>query len=635
MSDASGEEKVALPSFAETNGHSSSANGGGKKAKSCQECRRLKVLKCSRTWPCTNCRRRGVQNLCPDGVLEYSTTEQHQKTCRRLLDRIVELERIVDLISGEEGTGAASGKPLKLDGVDVGKGKGKLRLAPNLLTKVAERSESGERSSEHSHEHEHEADDTEVEDAEVHDKRFNDEIGVLNVSEGKLDSVYSYVGHSGAPLLLSAHEALSAREMKHSTTMLPANFIIPSPTGSAPVATTLQQMVATFPTVDEARSLAQSFFNNVSCYYRILEPKNVDADLKTLYATQNSDSNASTPTPEVLFEGARKLHPHRLAVLCMIFAHGYAFFPSPPRPPTLFFNFAQNLLSLPSTHFMSATTISACETLHLMTAFLFNTGQTESQNSAWPLLGLCLRLAQAMGLHKDSRRWRGGVGEEKWRDRERVWWECVSYDRLQSLNFGRPYLCANYQMDAKPPALLLENAHFPSADTFHNIRYELARFFADVSDALCNGSTYDHVCKIDQRIRTIERTAPEFLQLQDGVFNSIERFQAMGVSRDESKQIVAQQHMLSLLIHKALLYLHRPWFAKALQTDADPMNSPYVSSFVACVTSARKYAKTFRFHPAPNTRHCKMVVLSLPCFYICCHSSACYDTLSPNLYPSK
>ncbi|KAH7870937.1 uncharacterized protein C8R40DRAFT_616952 [Lentinula edodes] len=35
---------------------------------SCCECRRLK-LRCDRTFPCGSCKKRGVSDICPDGVL--------------------------------------------------------------------------------------------------------------------------------------------------------------------------------------------------------------------------------------------------------------------------------------------------------------------------------------------------------------------------------------------------------------------------------------------------------------------------------------------------------------------------------------------------------------------------------------
>ncbi|THV03886.1 hypothetical protein K435DRAFT_240987 [Dendrothele bispora CBS 962.96] len=41
---------------------------GKKNPLSCCECRRLK-LKCDRTFPCGSCKKRGVSDICPDGVL--------------------------------------------------------------------------------------------------------------------------------------------------------------------------------------------------------------------------------------------------------------------------------------------------------------------------------------------------------------------------------------------------------------------------------------------------------------------------------------------------------------------------------------------------------------------------------------
>ncbi|KAJ3877195.1 hypothetical protein F5051DRAFT_12194 [Lentinula edodes] len=46
----------------------SKKQGGKKVPLSCCECRRLK-LRCDRTFPCGSCKKRGVSDICPDGVL--------------------------------------------------------------------------------------------------------------------------------------------------------------------------------------------------------------------------------------------------------------------------------------------------------------------------------------------------------------------------------------------------------------------------------------------------------------------------------------------------------------------------------------------------------------------------------------
>jgi hypothetical protein len=64
--------------------------------------------------------------------------------------------------------------------------------------------------------------------------------------------------------------------------------------------------------------------------------------------------------------------------------------------------------------------------------------------------------------------------------------------------------------------------------------------------------------------------------------------------------------MLSLLVHKALLFLHRPWFAKILrEANSEPLLSPNATSFTACITSSRRHTRIMKsiLQYAPTLAH--------------------------------
>jgi hypothetical protein len=71
-------------------------------------------------------------------------------------------------------------------------------------------------------------------------------------------------------------------------------------------------------------------------------------------------------------------------------------------------------------------TIAACQALHLMVSFMFITGDERHSRSAWPLLGLQMRLCQSLGLHRGIR---GGEKEVK-EEAAVLWWESYTYDLL-------------------------------------------------------------------------------------------------------------------------------------------------------------------------------------------------------------
>ena len=67
------------------------------------------------------------------------------------------------------------------------------------------------------------------------------------------------------------------------------------------------------------------------------------------------------------------------------------------------------------------------------------------------------------------------------------------------------------------------------------------------------------------------------------------------VASGEEGVTVAQGHMLSLLVHKGLLALHRPFFGQALMAERqEPMVTAHAASFNACVASARKHTQIMR-----------------------------------------
>lgn len=77
---------------------------------------------------------------------------------------------------------------------------------------------------------------------------------------------------------------------------------------------------------------------------------------------------------------------------------------------------------------MSTPTRGSVEALHLMVSFLFVFGDKEGAKAAWTVLGIAIRAAQSMGLHKNCAAW--GLGPDEVEERSRLWWETLTYDLL-------------------------------------------------------------------------------------------------------------------------------------------------------------------------------------------------------------
>ena len=135
--------------------------------------------------------------------------------------------------------------------------------------------------------------------------------------------------------------------------------------------------------------------------------------------------------------GIHSVAPHRLATFFIAIALGSMFADAASGLTYLdhhrCFAAACALLTLPKHHFMVRHSLASVEALHMAVSYLFSTHQPESAKAAWPLLGVCIRTACAMGLHRDASKW--GLKDVEAEKRQRLWWDCVTYDLLSVVQF--------------------------------------------------------------------------------------------------------------------------------------------------------------------------------------------------------
>ncbi|POY70520.1 hypothetical protein BMF94_6434 [Rhodotorula taiwanensis] len=341
-----------------------------------------------------------------------------------------------------------------------------------------------------------------------------------------------------------------------------------------------------FPPYEQARVYVSLYFEHVDWMYQPCSLPSIERDLCLLYAAKR---------PLAVTADYGGLHPHRVAVLLLVFGLAETFtrplIPAnalrPPSTSALYFNAATALLCASPCSFLSRPTVAAVKGLHLMVSYLFCSGNREGARSAWTLLGLASRAAQSLGLHKNCAQW--DISAEEVEERSRVCWELLTYDLLQSLNFGRPYSIPMHFVQCPMPNSASDAASSPvgSAGTFHWFKYRLALGFGKISDVLATPDLPDYavVLQLDRELKASEASAPGWLRSAEFPPAQI---------HDLPEKIVAQKHMLNLLLHKGLLALHRPWFAKALMSGAEPMCTPWAASFNACILSARRHVQIMR-----------------------------------------
>lgn len=99
---------------------------------------------------------------------------------------------------------------------------------------------------------------------------------------------------------------------------------------------------------------------------------------------------------------------------------------------------------------------------------------------------------------------------------------------------------------------------------------------------------YSEALSLDRRVREVEGQAPAVLR--SGMFSRLKRHDTLGPHEPEPLAVAhtaVQRHMHTLIVHKALLFLHRPWLGHILsQKIQEPLNSCFGISFSASIASA-------------------------------------------------
>lgn len=305
-----------------------------------------------------------------------------------------------------------------------------------------------------------------------------------------------------------------------------------------------------------ARASADTAVSRVEWMYRPTNRLAMSAAISDIYAFNDKSLNV------------RASDPHRLSTVLMAIALGKVFSDNPEPNHEQLFVWACGMLTLPDYHFLVCHSLASVETLHMMVSYLLAKGEPSAAKAAWITCGLAVRTAAALGLHRDTSRW-GLSGQDK-EIRERLWWECFTYDVLygrrypptpahilrQSLNFGRPYSMPTLFADCalpSPAAPVREGlSNSPTSEAwrrehdFHSFKYRLVIDCVHVANllALPELPVYEEVMLLDGILRRTESSAPEWLQWRP-IANSN--------SVPLGEAAIAQQHMSTLLVHKALL----------------------------------------------------------------------------------
>ncbi|TDL23723.1 hypothetical protein BD410DRAFT_786992 [Rickenella mellea] len=554
-------------------------------ALSCAECRRLK-LRCDRKFPCSACVKRGCSAICPDGSLTtgkgnrfvLANTEALHDKITELSHRVRELE---DALASEHAALSRDEHPLLRE---------ELRRIKNPLERevVPEQPKQND------------------EDDAI------DAVGSLSISHTGRTNFYGQTANSWY-LLQNEEGETHEDDVETPDIALPGDvpwfahaFPFSTPISTA-VVQVRGQLINLLPNAAEAQRTADCYYSHAAWMYDPLPRHQFD---ETIFSRIY---DAELVTDHDPFES------HRLAVLYMILAIGTLVdlkIRSHDPLAVQYYQLGRAALSLDSV--LEEPSVPAVQAMLLMSHFLF---LADIDGPRWTIMGLVVKLAQSIGLHRDSARW--NLDSEETQKRRSLLWETFVYDSWQSLTFGRPPSFSMAHIDSKM-------AFDTSTNSAGQIEMSYAawkhRFSSEclsvVHDQVFGArpAPYPTILELDKKVRNYY--VPPSLQVPGfgGTSSSYSETEAPSV------QLSMQRHIILAIKEVTLLYMHRGFFARALEDHPDdPLGSKYGQSVLSAHRSASSFvalvSSLWSQHKALTERHwflfthvfsCAIVLGSIP-----------------------
>nr|XP_019008279.1 transcriptional regulatory protein [Kwoniella pini CBS 10737]OCF47060.1 transcriptional regulatory protein [Kwoniella pini CBS 10737] len=584
-----GGAKPATGSVKQVNGTKAEKERTGRQSFSCAECRRLK-LKCSREWPCSSCEKRGCAQICPNGEMRTG------KGKRLILADTAELHQRISLLevalAQSHAKHSSTPHPLLKSPYLFSPRDSNTQIYPRPNIKV------------------------EGQLSPVGDELVEGAFGTLTIGEeGQAKFVGSFAGSEYLREEIESSEEGSSPSMVSNVLLqTPSNMehnggyqhplITPPATANAESnrvqlgtdhhddglglhpdlfaggdnqAHSLDQLRMELPDYNnEGKLLIESYWENVNWQYQPIPKAMFDNDhLVTSYDTETSPN------------------AHKMACVFLVMAIGAMFDlnrpPFHPRGEHLF-RLGRSCINVIGLEHSSPATIQA---LHLMGTYILNDKRGNGAELFWPIIGTAVKIAQSLGLHRDGASF--GLSPYEVEERRQVWWELVTYDRLQALCFGRPCATSNKWSDTKIPE---GSDSMGDEDGFHRAKYTLISMMERVIDIQTQASltSYQAIIQLDSELREFKSTLPE--QLLPTV-----AIQDLPLDSSVNPHLVIHRLGIRLQIAQMRLLLNRPLFAKALQENPDdPSRSKLGQSFVALFESAQEIVQLVKilviYHPS-------------------------------------
>ncbi|KAG6890157.1 hypothetical protein C0992_002962 [Termitomyces sp. T32_za158] len=342
------------------------------------------------------------------------------------------------------------------------------------------------------------------------------------------------------------------------------------------------------PSQERAYALGDSYIKHASNFFRPIKRDELfDTFLPGIYkAAAVRCFRSGSPSPLETGSGSgssriSKNSPHALATLFFLLALGALLDLSlPPYNAEAEHYYELGLSALGLRVFFESPQLDTVQALGLMATYHCFAGKKFHRDSAWCVMSFAVKLAQGIGLHRDSARWK--MDPKTVQKRRTLFWEVFTADVSHSLALGRPpamdlsYIDCEFPTDEE--ATLNDKGEIQNG--FWRMKYTFGRdLFLAVSDAtlVAKSPSYSTILEIDRKVRevTFPTSFKPYVTREDGddIYYS---------SSHSLQGFYASQHRTVTMI-----YLHRSFFAQAmLDYPTNPLLSPFAPSFLTAFRSA-------------------------------------------------
>ncbi|KAG0365251.1 fungal-specific transcription factor domain-containing protein [Gamsiella multidivaricata] len=223
---------------------------------------------------------------------------------------------------------------------------------------------------------------------------------------------------------------------------------------------------------------------------------------------------------------------------------------------------------------------SSIQALLLMTAYRFTSAK--SGGRVWVMLGMATRMAQDMGMHRNSARWHLPPLETE--IRKRLWWALYQMDRWVSASMGRPMSIDDNDCDVDFPSALeedwaeleggspatttLDNGERPKEETSFSLDYfvemiKLSQILGQVLKRIYGATTRNHgPLQISSTAAELDTTLTNWLLALPSDLKYDHR--TMANSGAKINRWVASIHSA---YYTVLILLHRPYMTPTSLTQ--------------------------------------------------------------------